>query len=346
MKKHVFFVSSNFHLTICLGIINEKQISKNDVIFVNSRGCSFPEDLKSNVVNINGSDSFHFKQKLIESLKRSNNIDVFNDNIQFTAYVPFFRQIPYGFFKDLVFFEEGFSSYSDSLKFSLSFRIIQSTKSFIKSTIVNFLLFGKPDNLKNFVKGPLYSYRKFNSNKRFEYYTLSENVARSSFLNFDIKVLSILPKYLCEDIKHSSLVLVLDRFTAPIPYSISNYIIYIKKILATYGDRFIYVKFHPADFTNTNSRSIIDDLFNSENINYCVIERSLEELALSNRNITFIGTNSTLLFYAPKFGNNNSISFVKYLSSIDKGYYEFLYMWGGVNKFVDVFKENVEIYEL
>ncbi|MBN2597972.1 MAG: hypothetical protein JXR82_14450 [Marinifilaceae bacterium] len=345
MKKHIFFVSSNFHLTICLGIINERQLSNKDFLFVNNRGCVFPNDLKSNVISLNGSNCFHFKEKLIESLKNNSALSILNDEVHFTAYIPFFRQLPYAFFEDIVFFEEGFASYSNTLKYSRLFKITQSIKNLIKHVVVNVFLIGKSRNLKCFVKGPLYNYSIFKSNKGFEYYTLSGNVAKSDFSNVDLKVLTIKSNVICEDVKHNSLVLVLDRFAAPTPYTINNYIIYLKKIIAVFKKRFIYVKFHPADYTNIKSRAIINDLFNFENINFSVINTSLEELALSNKNITFVGTNSTLLFYAPKFGNNKSISFVKYLASIDGGYYDFLNMWGGIDKFTNIFMENVEIYE-
>ncbi len=140
-------------------------------------------------------------------------------------------------------------------------------------------------------------------------------------------------------------VLVLDRFCAEgRPYTLNNYIDSLRETFSkvNLAEKPLYVKLHPADGNNDEAKRTICDLISGYVTFFSFYEDSLEDVALNDNNNTFIGSNSTVLFYAPVWGHTNkAVSFVRLLAEKDNEYKSFLTRWGGVEKFCRLFSNTV-----
>jgi hypothetical protein len=143
----------------------------------------------------------------------------------------------------------------------------------------------------------------------------------------------------------NSNVLVLDRFSAEgRPYALNNYIDSLRETFSkvNLSEKPLYVKLHPADGNNEEIKRTVGELLSSYVSDYSYYEDSLEDIALNDNNNTFIGSNSTVLFYAPVWGRTNrAVSFVRILAEKDNDYKSFLMRWGGVEAFCRLFSNNV-----
>ena len=126
--------------------------------------------------------------------------------------------------------------------------------------------------------------------------------------------------------------MVFDRFNTSIGfYSLQNYKMCLAKMVDYCKQnhvREVWGKLHPADWQFKDAKDIAETFFMDEGVGLNWYEGKLEMLAMQDNHITFLGTNSTILFYAPIFGmSNKSVSFSRYLASIDDKYNQFIRAW-------------------
>lgn len=327
---HIFHIRSNFHLILAQNIISKNKIN-NDFYFVVKRNVNLKGINPKNILKINNKKLFNFWDKLM-----CQNLPYFlNDkNIYIKTYLPFFNQYPNYLQGEINFFEEGFSAYSNCRSLNPKFKLIEFFKSTLRFLIVNILFFFKSKRKKKFILGPLYFYVNFKSNKKFNYYTLNDKVDVSGFPNLNLEVLKI-NKLTSSNKFSNKCIIVLDRITHPKNFEINNYIKIISKMIND-NKKFknIYVKFHPFDSEREKTYFYNNFLFKYNKI--VMIDDSLEDIAISNENVLFLGTNSTMIFYASLIGNNMSISYAKYLAEIDFKYSKFLEFWGSKNRFFEL----------
>ena len=340
--KHLFYVRSNFHLTIALEIIKSKKIKINNLAFIVNRNVNIPSSLKKLVFKLDNNINFNFWDKLKFVLFNNDKLPLFlKDSSQIIAYIPFFSQLPFHFFNsNITFYEEGFSAYSSNQNQRIKFKIQECLKSIFRILIVYLFTPFKSKKLKAFIIGPSYFYKNFRSSKIFDYFVLSKNVNIKKFPNVNLKLVKPeVTSYEFNDSNRKICVVVMDRITSSLNFDIDNYKHILELIFMDFKDHKIYLKFHPFD-----NKKIVSHFFSSYSNNefkYTVIDDSLEDLCLCRTPITFVGTNSTILFYAKLLGNNDAFSYSKKLSEIDPKYTQFLKYWGPDDLFYSTFEKNV-----
>lgn len=339
---HLFYVESNFHLLLAENIISNNNIDVNHVLFVTHRGVKLPAIYKGNLlydgtisqfkerVNMYKNDKKHYKELL--------------NNKRIRSYSPFQYLYPsVHFFFEYNLMEEGFSAYSIPQK-------IRKTKAlryeFFKALYIMLMFPFANRNIKGFLMGLSYS---SGTASRHIKLLVSNNNAYSNY-DFGDKIEKILIP-ISIDRKNSPIrdnsILVMDRLCKKgRPFDDNTYLSVLKDALYKlgYSNQSLLVKLHPADSsTDVNVKERVTCSLGEIGIIPTFIDDNLEEIALSNNNNTFIGTNSTTLYYAPIFGRTNkSISFFRLLAKVDKQYFQFLEGWGGVGKFCEIFSKQVE----
>ena len=343
-KIYLFFVWSDFHLLICKNIIKSKNLNSVDCYFKVDRNVkledgdiilpSILEDFQKKRILVRPL-FYLFNKKRIDSLLKGKKLEVF---------YPFVLSYTYRSFCKINYFEEGFSSYITNCSPSKISKFSR-LKSLIVFHLVNF--FFKGEALKSFVGN--FCFSDGSPSEKIDIYTISP-YAFSSFNNPLINKIvldvswNVTTKY---NIPYGSYLMVLDRFSeGGRPYSLSNYFKCLRRELSYIQNNDvnkIWIKFHPADENKEELKFLFYDYVKDGTFTFVEFEGKLEYLAIQDAGISFIGTNSTILYYAPLYGNTNkSISFSRYLASIDSQYEEFMHLYGGIDGFVDIFSKNVE----
>ncbi len=340
-EKHLFFITSTFHYLVCKSIILENQLNNKDCYFVCGRGTSIeqgmqtfplPMGVRGNVVN-----RFKFY------LRYPQLVHSFFGDSYVIAYLPFSYLFPrQSYVNEIVFYEEGFSAYR---------RTFPKLRNTIKRTFGEFILKQLMRFVKEDVRGYLLLYDKMTDapTQRTKLYVCSPTSYTHYGYVFEKKIVDISKVSLNEidtTIKNGSFFVVLDRISSHgRPYQLDNYLKCLHEIIrfcSSHGKHEIWSRLHPADWDFESAQLFIESCFNEEGIKINWYKGGTEMLAKQDKSITFIGTNSTTLYYAPLLGaTNKSYSFSKYLASIDPAYKVFLGIWGGVDEFVDIFSKNV-----
>ena len=338
---HLFYIESYFHYLMAEGIIDKQQLSKNDILFITHRGVVVGDEYKDRVLY--DGTTLQFGQRLLWYLKNRKELKEQLKGKKIISYAPFQFYYPgVLYFSEYNIIEEGFSAYSKGFENNnWKGRLYEIAK----CAIINLLFPFSGKNEKGLLLGLSYS-SKFPKDKM-KLYVFSDK----SYGNFDFG-----PKIIREVIRahkptggcpiSDSWVLVMDRLNPHgRPFDDEIYL----KVLTTalqslgLGERKIYVKLHPSDVKLGEAERRVSERLQSVGLSSEFITMSLEEIASSNQNNCFVGTNSTSLFYAPIFGNSNvSYSFARLLAEEDNEYESFLEGWGGVKSFVELFSNNVK----
>lgn len=319
-----------------------KRIDHNDVLFVTHRGIKLPEDYKDRILYDGTVTSFKKRIALYkQDIKKYK--DLLANKIIY-SYAPFQFVFPsHQFFSEYNMIEEGFSAYTFPIQRS---NIKGLFCEWAKFFYINMSFPFANRNIKGFLMGLSYSSKRsrkqckllISSSDAYSNYKLGKKVEK---VIVPIVKLESYPDILNQTI------LVLDRFNKRgRPFDDVTYLTVLGSVLAQLelNSKKILVKFHPADYcSGSDAKSRLDTLFRELKIEPSYIDVSLEELARSNQGNIFIGTSSTILYYAPILGKSNkSISFVRQLAGVDKQYSEFLDNWGGTDQFCEVFSKQVE----
>lgn len=340
MKRiiHLFYIQSNFHLIIASSIIKEKCLSKEDVLFITQRKVNIPTDY-SLLFDESGKG---LKSRLLFYLKNKKYLNSILADSLVIAYQPFNYLFPGDcYYNEYYFFEEGLSSYSTAIDPKREDRIIAVR---LKKLVVNLLFPLGSNSIKGFLIGAcntqvipkkptkLYICSR-DSYKSFVHKTIQRVLVRMYPLNGDCVI-------------SNSNILVLDRMSAyGRPFSVEHYYAALSEFLSKVdlNGKKLYVKLHPADSNDTTINNEITLFFKEKNIEYAFYDGSLDDVALNNKGNTFMGSNSTILFYAPIWGDSNhSYSFVRILAEKDEHYCSFLNRWGGLESFCKLFSRSVD----
>lgn len=339
MKKiHIFYIQSNFHSQVARGIIQRYDIPPDSVYFVIQRNVPKP-DIGGLIFDESGKglkDRFWFYIKHKVELRQ-----LFKDSYV-CAYFPFDYYFPLKkYYDEYFFYEEGLSSYFDVPK-------KRSFKRFFNSLFKSFLAFACGPFICQNAKGFLVesSNTRVVPNDKYNLIAFSKE-AYGTIKSDNVKKIVVQP--VRTEVKtgiKNSYILVLDRLSSGWkPYEVNNYFEALNNLFdqVDLSNRPVYVKRHPADGDCVDSRSNINMLLQRYCKDFCFFDGSLEDVALDDNDNIFIGSNSTILFYAPIFGKTNkSVSFFRLLAKRDDKYREFLKLWGGEDAFCEMFSHNVE----
>lgn len=335
---NLFFIESYFHLLVVDKIIREKGLHSEDCYFVTERGTKLPNCYSDRVLYDGTTEGLftRIKQFYIGKL----NLKEFYKK-EICAYIPFQFYFPSKrYFTKYEFFEEGFSAYSHQ-KLPISGR--RNRRSIMKELILRLMLPFASNNVKGLVGGI-----SCDSNYPFDttLYRLSDEAYTGLEDEEIIKLETV--KTANQPFESSrikdAIVIVMDRLTAQgRPFDDRIYLeVLSEAVKRCYNPkRKMYVKLHPADSRNKEASVRI-----MEYLSYYspeLITENLENLAACNQNNVFLGSNSTVLYYAPILGNSNkSMSFARILAQKDEKYRLFLANWGGTEAFCELFEEEVE----
>lgn len=344
--KHIFYIQSDFHYMICKSIIALRKLDNRQCFFVCRRGMTVEEGT-NNCDLLEGKNQSFFNRVLYlvfnyEKVKRW-----FGDG-DVVVYLPFRFLYPSRLFvKEIVFYEEGFSAYKtiiprikysflkqvikDVFKKSFAFLLGNSARAFLMYTDLTAI--APKFDIKLYICTPIAYSAINNPHVRKELLPIS----CTTTINYNLS-------------PHSYFI-VLERFSeAGRTCTLEGYKRCVKKMFdycTKQGIHEIWTKFHPADWTNSDALNHLMECNKGYDLDIHFFDGRLEFLALQNRGIVFLSTSSTILYYAPILGNKNeSLSFCKYLASIDDRYNNFMQSFGGIEKFVEVFSENVNCIDL
>ncbi len=338
---NLFYIESYFHLLVVDQIINVNKLPIESCFFVTERGVILPKRYEKRLL-YDGAQSGLLKRVELYYKKRKILKNEFGRK-EICAYIPFQYFFPSKlYFTEYRFFEEGFSAYYPKEFVEDKAR---RRRGFLKSLFVSLLLPFSSKLIKGLISGISCDSSQLIKTKL---YRLSDDAYKSLDKNsyFDVETIGI--KYRDSSIYseiHDAIVIVADRISSQgRPFFIENYLFILKQtveILHKDLKRPLYVKLHPADYKNGSSKKIIlEELSQYKPV---LITENLENLAIANYDNVFVGTNSTVLYYAPILGDSNrSISFARQLAEKDTKYAEFLNGWGGIEKFIKILSNQVE----
>lgn len=336
---NLFYVESYFHLLVVDQIIEAKNISLESCYFITERGTALPKRYQERLLYDGSKIGLVDRIKLY--YKRQLKLKSKLGNEEISAYIPFQYYIPSKrYFTKYFFFEEGFSAYGQRAFVDDKYRM---KKGLLKRLLISLVLPFASKEIKGIIAGVTCdSTHLFKT----ELYRLSENAYKELEGHRLIEVKTIGVTYrgpsFSSDI-HNSMIVVADRISSQgRPFDEEIYLSLLKNVISKiYQDtKPLYVKLHPADFKNKDASKRVLDLLSE--YSPTIIEDNLENLSICNQKNTFVGTNSTVLYYAPILGDSNkSISFARLLAEKDSKYEEFLQGWGGVDKFIMLFSNQV-----
>lgn len=334
-KIHLFYLGSYSHLIVADGIIKEKKLPLDKVLFVTYRGVKLPDIYSDNLLfdesTIDNRMKFFLKNffKLNGIVKRKS----------ICGYFPFQQEFPViKFFDEYVFFEEGLSAYDQIMNFKFK------REKFLKPLLLQYAL--APFLSRN-MRGLLNGHQ---NGSPFPFDFTLIGLTNSSYHNFQIagcrhETIHFTNKPLKSSLIKKSVIIVMDSTHAKDRMeSVDNYLKILSDVLKNYDfeSRKVYLKLHPDNFRDMDvAISLIKKYVNF--IDFEVINESLEDIALSNQNNVFIGNHSTILFYAPIYGDTNkSISFVRINAERDAIYTKWIKRWGGVDGSIKLFSQQME----
>jgi hypothetical protein len=255
------------------------------------------------------------------------------------GYFPFQQEFPVEkFFSEYVFFEEGLSAYDQVLCYKFNKEIYR--RSILKQRILKFLL---NRNMRGLFNGR-------DNGSPFPFPFTLAGLTEESYKSFNIpncnrEIIHFSNRPLRKsDIKDSVIIVMDYTHASDRMESAENYLCILSDVLRKYdfNSRKVYLKLHPDNFKDMDDaialiRKYIDF------IEFEVIDESLEDIALSNQNNVFIGNHSTILFYAPIYGNTNvSISFARINAERDNVYKNWIKRWGGVEGTIKLLSQQVQ----
>lgn len=337
---NLFYVESFFHLLVVEQIIETKKISLDSCYFITERGTALPKQYLGRLLYDGSNTGIVDRIKLY--YKRQLKLKSRLGKEEICAYLPFQYYVPSKrYFAKYFFYEEGFSAYGQRVFVADKER---RKKGILKRLLITLTLPFADKTVKGIIAGVTCdSIQLFKT----ELYRLSDDAYKELEGHRLIEVKTIGIKYMepsfSSDI-YNSVIVVADRISSQgRPFDEEKYLRLLKKTISkVYKEpKPLYVKLHPADFKNKDaSKRVLESL---SEFSPTIIEDNLENLAICNQNNTFVGTNSTVLYYAPILGDSNtSISFARLLSETDSKYEEFLQGWGGVVKFIELFSNQVK----
>lgn len=335
---HLFYIESYFHLLVVDQIIRAKALSLDECYFVTERGTKLPEIYREHLVYDGTREGLFSRIKHYYGGKLK--LNMFKKKEIF-AYLPFQFYFPTKlYFAKYVFFEEGFSAYSSR---QLPETDRKNKHSIIKEWIIRLTLPFARKNVKGIVGGiSCVSNRPFKTTL----YRLSDEAyyCLEDKKELTLETVKAPNRPFVPSVIKNSMIVVMDRLTAQgRPFDDKVYLEVLHQTIEKICDpqMKMYVKLHPADSNNNEaSNRIIKtlSLFSPE-----LITDNLENLAVCNQNNLFLGSNSTILFYAPILGNSNhSISFARQLAERDPKYLTFLQKWGTGGRFYELFSRRVK----
>lgn len=343
-ERHLFFIYSDFHYLICKSIISVNHIPQEECFFVCGRGTEVGDGDQVCPFRLYGSKSIW--GRLVDYFVDFREIRSFFGGCDIIAYIPFrfiFPVEPY--VSKIILYEEGFSAYKKECSKNLPSRnIIKTLLGAGLIALVSTDLWGYFSLCRSYERDP---------SGLMKLYVCSEGAYQhfdSPFIDRDILKISKLEQDYQFPIPSGSYFMVFDRFNTSIGfYSLQNYKMCLAKMVDYCKQnhvREVWGKLHPADWQFKDAKDIAETFFMDEGVGLNWYEGKLEMLAMQDNHITFLGTNSTILFYAPIFGmSNKSVSFSRYLASIDDKYNQFIRGFGGIDEFVSIFSEHVECLE-
>lgn len=321
--------------------IVSKGISYNDVYFITHRDLKLPGEYKDRLLYDGTVTSFKARISLYhQETKRYKKI---LSNKIIYSYAPFQFEFPsFHYFNEYNMIEEGFSAYTLPIQRSnAKSKITEWAKFFF----VNMTFPFANRNIKGFLMG--LSYSSIRARKQCKLIVSSSDAyCNYSFGNkVNKEVVPMVKHESYAGIKNQT-ILVLDRFNKKgRPFNDEIYLSILRNVLLKLelNRASLLVKLHPADACSAfDAKRRLDTLFKELQLEASYIDWNLEDLASSNQGNTFVGTNSTILYYAPIIGESNkSISFARQLAGVDKLYADFLKGWGGTEKFCEIFSKKV-----
>ena len=334
---HVFYIQSNFHVLVVEGIIKHENIKSEDVYYITQRYVKHPKEgtLLFDEIGkgFGGRISFFFKHRhLLRQLLSKN---------QVCAYFPFDYYFPLcNSYDKTVFYEEGLSSYACTSREGIAKRYLNSMLKLFM--VLLFVPFASTNERGFLIEACNTRIKPKKITRLFAF----SSAAYKTVLSDKVEKVTVKPNAPKNRTSIAdSNVLVLDRFSADgRPYALDNYIDVLKETFnkMNMAEKPLYVKLHPADGNNDETKRTVSDILSGYVTDFSFYEGSLEDIALNDNNNTFIGSNSTVLFYAPVWGHSNkAVSFVRLLSEKDGDYKSFLIRWGGVEAFCRLLSNNV-----
>lgn len=337
-NKHIFFVRSDFQYIVCKGIIENLELKAQDCIFVADRNTIIGN--KYNQSTIYGIGKYlNFNERCKYYLKNLRLVNKFFRQGVITVYIPFQYRYASHDYNRFVYYEEGLSAYKVK-----EYHERNGEKGLIIRKLFVMLLAPFNKQVRGYLMG--FVCQNNTPKNKVEIYSFSKLCYRNVLERYVEKRVITIPKE-CDEkyhIEKNSTILILDRLSEfGRPFNLDNYIYCIKKCLERFkslGINQIYLKYHPADYDNKTGCKQIDMLLEDAGIKSTLFSGRLEYLAMQNLGIRFVGSSSTVLFYAPLLGKTNlSESFYKWLSDIDEDYKLFISGWGN---FEDFFSMNVQ----
>ena len=335
-KLHLFYIGSYSHLIIADAIINEKNIPLDSVVFVTYRGVRLPKCYARNLLF----DESYLSSRMKFFLKNFNRLNKIIKNKNICGYFPFQQEFPVKkMFSEYCFFEEGLSAYDTSINYKV-FNKKRYLHQEIKNKILSLFLsrnmrglyYGKTNGSPFSIDCTLISLTK-DAYKN----VLIEN-CKHEVVHFAGKPLNT------STIKDSVIIVMDSTHASDRMVNADNYLQILADVLKEYDfcARKIYLKLHPDNHKDMDSALSVINRYLSF-IEYKVIDESLEDIALSNQHNTFISNHSTILFYAPIYGDTNvSISYARINAERDNVYNNWIQRWGGIDGLVELLKKQVK----
>ncbi len=331
---------SDFHYIVCKGIIETLKLRVDDCIFVVDRATNIEDCFHQKEIYGVGRYLL-FGERLKYFLHNRIKVKAFFRNSEVTVYLPFSFRYASHSYNDFVFYEEGLSAYRkvdcQPEKHALVF--------WMRKMLVTMLA---PFNKQ--IQGYLMGFvcQEKHPREKTRLVSLSPDCYQDVLEKLVEKVVIPVPSKPVEkyNIPSKSVVFVLDRLTAlGRPFSLDHYRECVKRTverLKNNGVGRIYLKYHPQDFNNPEAKGWMESILDEYQMEGSLFNGRLEYLALQNISTVFVGTNSTILFYAPILGDTNkSMSFYKELVNKDAEYKKFIEGWNDFDKF---FSKNVMCY--
>ena len=341
--KNLFYITSYFHLLMAESIIQFKKLPEDSIFFVTSRGTKLPAKYADKLLYDGTLGHFMYRLKLYKKEKKRFK-DFFKDS-RVVSYNSFQLAFPdFWLYDEYHFFEEGLSAYGHNWVKRITLK--NKVTTYAKFALVNLLFPFASKKIKGFILGNTFtSFRLkhkanlFANEKAFNFYDLNPNLT---------KVVTPIAKQDSKCGIKDSVILVCDCLSGTNKHlDAEKYLDILKDTLSSMDlkGKQMYVKLHPSDYRNDSVQNSIKAVIKAviQNITPQFFNENLEEIAVSNQGNTFIGTSSTILFFAPVLGRTNySISFARKLAINDPIFDRFLSLFGSTDHFVELFSQNVE----
>lgn len=337
--KHLFYITSNFHLLMSESIIQYKKLPVDSIFFVTSRGIKLPEKYAGKLLYDGTLGHFMYRVKLYRREKKR--FQEFFGDARIVSYNSYQLAFPdYWLYDEYHFFEEGLSAYGHNWVKRITFKKRMATHA--KFVLVNLLFPFASKKIKGFVLG-----NTFTSFKLKHKASLYSNEKAFVFYDLNPKLTKVVVPIVKQDSNcaiKDSVIMVCDCLSGTNKHlDADKYLEVLKETLSQMDmtGRKMYVKLHPSDYKNEVVQNSIKAVL--PDITPVFFNENLEVIAASDSGNTFIGTSSTILFFAPVLGkSNNSISFARKLAKTDPVFDRFLSLFGSTDKFVELFSQNVE----